>query len=936
MLKRIIDKLGIKNVDTRKKFKRNNSSVNPLYNPRKNPPPLIENALRENNFSNVGTRTRSPHTGPSIPNAPSQAKNVYKQELDLVIKDERKLTQELNLILTSIYKPDIDEKAFREKKFKEKAMRKGASYTIEQYKAEVNKKLKEEKQNLDTLLDNLLDDDYPNNKKEIDDMCLTILSIYNNILDPYGEKNKNNNAIPLNIFTSNSYDNSFDKNNNNLTPFFIYRYIDVTPVREDTGFLQVVKRFRENINIYRKNSPREIIKEFNEIIKYIKKINPYYIDTDDDIVKNKTKTDTILYILQGVTADIDFIYKYLNITRPDDYLSITDKENINNKAVEIYNVLLDYDINGENIEKFNELLNYIKNLIASKKLNITSKNRMIQDIINSDISIKKKNNQDISVKEKYNQYMTTLNGFTNEKIEIIKENEKIDKNIYDNKKEKEKIDKKIYKDKKQKQELFKNLFKIDESIKNNMLKKDKNNTKMIEIDKKIDRMQKENDEFIEYVITHIKQKADKKIKSIQNDITKYKRIVDSLVEENTIKDEQISIYKSKLNHIRHTNTQPLKNVATIATTILGKLTKKIPSPNSTITTPNNESKSKHYYSSMIRALKLQKEGSQIYFNDNLKKYINSSFNLYCYCHIYGFRKAINKLLGESYVLLEEVLYEIISDCKTEGYGEIKEQYDECKKAINYIDKEIEDKQQRIKKLSIDKSGKGILSIFSNSKQTQVMIDKLRAEIDTRELEKNEKIRKLQKIAEMGNCIDTLPTNSPFKPMYITYKNNAIIYEELMKIINKVPYAIIDSLEWNGFFSSIDNYTHQYYSRASNSMSKTYKDDLDGYGDDGDDFSKLLLFVEQYDDTYKPRNLIIHYIHSMIISNNTNICTSEGLIPLYNMQLTKGMKDASEVRRIKNVVTTIKREGQENYGGSRKRNKNTKKYKHKKNKTKKRL
>ena len=389
MLKRIIDKLGIKNVGTSKKSKRSNSSVNPLYNSRKNPPPLIENALRENNFSNVGTRTRSPHTGPSIPNAPSQAKNVYKQELDLVIKDERKLTQELNLILTSIYKPDIDEKAFREKKFKEKAIRKGASYTIEQYKAEVNKKLKEEIQNLDTLLDNLLDDDYPNNKKEIDDMCLTILSIYNNILDPYGEKNINNNAIPLNIFTSNSYDNSFDKNNN-LTPFFIYRYIDVTPVREDTGFLQVVKRFRENINIYRKNSPREIIKEFNEIIKYIKKINSYYIDTDDDIVKNKTKTDTILYILQGVTADIDFIYKYLNITRPDDYLSITDKENINNKAVEIYNVLLDYDINGENIEKFNELLNYIKNLIASKKLNITSKNRMIQDIINSDISIKKK------------------------------------------------------------------------------------------------------------------------------------------------------------------------------------------------------------------------------------------------------------------------------------------------------------------------------------------------------------------------------------------------------------------------------------------------------------------------------------------------------------------------------------------------------------------
>ena len=557
MLKRIIDKLGIKSVGTRKKPKRSNSSVNPLYNPRKNPPPLNENALRENNFSNVGSRTRSPHTGPSIPNPPSQAKNVYKQELDSILANERKLTQELNLILTSIYKPDIDEKAFREKNFKEKAMRKGASYTIEQYKAEVNKKLKEEKKNLDTLLDNLLDDDYPKNKKEIDDMCLTILSIYNNILDPYGEKNKNNNAIPLNIFTSNSYDNSFDKNNNNLTPFFIYRYIDVTPVREDTGFLQVVKRFRENINIYRKNSPREIIKEFNEIIKYIKKINSYYIDTDDDIVKNKTKTDTILYILQGVTSDIDFIYKYLNITRPDDYLSITDKENINNKAAEIYKVLflvkyediddddenkstpltkneINYDTNGENIERFNELLTYIKNLIASKKLNITSKNRMIQDIINSDISIKNKNNQDISVKEKYNEYMTILNRFTNEKIEIIKENEKIDKNIDDNKKEKEKIDKKItyidkkiYKDKKQKQELFNNLFKIDESIKNNMLMKDKNNTTMIEIDKKIDRMQKENDAFIEYVITHIKQKTDKKIKSIQNDITKYKRIVDS-------------------------------------------------------------------------------------------------------------------------------------------------------------------------------------------------------------------------------------------------------------------------------------------------------------------------------------------------------------------------------------------------------------------------
>ena len=147
MLKRIIDKLGIKSVGTRKKPKRSNSSVKPLYNPRKNPPPLIENALRENNFSNVGTRTRSPHNGPSIPNTPSQAKNVYKQELDSILANERKLTQELNLILTSIYKPDIDEKAFREKNFKEKAMRKGASYTIEQYKAEVNKKLKEENPN---------------------------------------------------------------------------------------------------------------------------------------------------------------------------------------------------------------------------------------------------------------------------------------------------------------------------------------------------------------------------------------------------------------------------------------------------------------------------------------------------------------------------------------------------------------------------------------------------------------------------------------------------------------------------------------------------------------------------------------------------------------------------------------------------------------------
>ena len=407
------------------------------------------------------------------------------------------------------------------------------------------------------------------------------------------------------------------------------------------------------------------------------------------------------------------------------------------------------------------------------------------------------------------------------------------------------------------------------------------------------------------------------------------------MEENTIKDEQISIYKSKLNHIRHTNTQPLKNVATIATTILGKFKKKIPSPNSTITTPNNESKSKHYYISMIHALELQKEESQIYFNDNLKKYINSSFNLYCYCHIYGFRKAINQLLAESYIALEDVLYQIISDCKTEGYGKIKEQYDECKKAINYIDKEIEDKQQRIKELSMDKSGKGILSIFSNSKQTQVMIDKLRAEIDTRELEKNEKIRKLQKIAEMGNCIDTLPTNSPFKPMYITYKNNAIIYEELMKIINKVPYAIIDSLEWNGFFSSIDNYTNE-YSYRTETMSTTYKDDLDEYGDDGDDLSKLLLFVEKYDEKYRSRKLMIHYIHSMIISNNTNICAPEGLIPLYNMQLTKGRKDASEVRRIKNVVTQVKNRRQEHYGGSRKRNKNTKKTKNHKNKTKRRL
>ena len=36
MLKRIIDKLGIKSVGTRKKPKRSNSSVNPLYNSRKN------------------------------------------------------------------------------------------------------------------------------------------------------------------------------------------------------------------------------------------------------------------------------------------------------------------------------------------------------------------------------------------------------------------------------------------------------------------------------------------------------------------------------------------------------------------------------------------------------------------------------------------------------------------------------------------------------------------------------------------------------------------------------------------------------------------------------------------------------------------------------------------------------------------------------------